>query len=85
MEFDEGAMFVSHGDLALVFRHDERRFGLWESTLMGWVYCAGSMTPEFSFFAFDVLFSGLSGDSPATTIACSTMEFHNQGLDLEER
>ena len=27
MESDEGAIFVSHGDFALVFRHDERRFG----------------------------------------------------------
>ena len=38
------------------------------------------MTPEFSFFAFDKLFYGLSGDSPATTIACIRMEFLQSGF-----
>jgi hypothetical protein len=41
----------------------------------------GSMTPEFS-FAFDVV-SGISGDSPATTIACIAMEFLQSGLGEE--
>lgn len=84
MELDAGAMFVFHGDFALVLRHDEWRFEFWKRMLVGWIYCAGSMTPEFSFL-HSIFLSGLSGDSPATTIACITMEFHNQGLDLEER